>query len=1334
MARAGGGILYDGLTAVTPTLAADATATVLGPSLRLCYSFPDPDTYEVTCSLALTSATLTVNETLTDDVVDPCPNFFVGGQTGTEEDDDLILADLLVSPAEVTTLGGNDSIHLLAECAIVRGTTINGGPGFDTLYSPVPEATLVAHGVTLISIEQVVVVTPSGLTARGACTIDPDTGAIVCACCTPPFVGSACDECPPGEVPVSDDDRRLLSHVQPGEAARDIIEDDFDVARGGPRAVDCVPEPPACAPGSCGDRLGRGKCGTYECICFPPRTGIDSGCDQCTFPYEVSPDSGECVLGDECRERRCRGRGDCVSTGPGYLDIGCTCDHAVDLPSRQCGRIDLVIPANTMIDVPKVGGIPLPEPAGTGPGTKISPAIPAGASFVVRVDECTPSDCGGGGYLFFTDELPVGLSSPDRRRRKRQRGRRLVDLITVEPTGDGKGIRINTSNVDLPPGVAASIVVRVTPKPLADGSLPGGPGGPCEGLNGELGIGLFGPTDTPEAGSFDPAFDKLHDRLREWQTMNSLPGMVVGIARGGDIVHVHSFGWADTDLLRPVSTGTPFRIASVTKPITQAALMNLAENGDFASAVENAGNGKLDVADTVLDILGTAGLGLTGGELPVRTFPTTAGEHQTTPNGNGNWDFSTNPCDLLLDGSMDERFRSVRVQDLLNHRGGFNRNARYTSFRAVDVTLDVPFQISYMDTLGYKPPADWRDVVQLHASMCVFYPPGATSPTEQWNTTRTLPSEETYSNIGYTTAAAVLEEITGLDYWQYLVTQDTLLGGLGSGIFPGRSRIADRSVLEPRYYHGWSLQPDSFGAQCVVPQADDDVCPSWTLAIAGNVPVDQGGLFPQEVMVGHGDLVSTACAYLEFMRRRWIGNGRNRADATVGRWTGSHSGKLPGVSAYARAQHSAVNVTREVYVSPGVSEEILYDRLSDDIDWVLFANGNWLESGGIPANEGLPALRALMDQSIAELDADNAWPTSPVTCATCGNGIIEEFEQCDDPQFGGQTCEGLAGLPGFLDCSCACTIGTTSCCGNDVAGDKELCDGSDFKGDSCGARGFNMGSLECVGCFSIDDVGCNGGTMNNPPASYAECIDIESVCGEDPKPWTCQFADGDCLGGPCRRTNSGDFIDGALTKFSDGANEFHPDGEFRDDQGNLYYCIGEDVVCSENDGWGVCLACGTGEEQTLVGCPCHDDAYCEQEAGLTCWGEDFATGPGLCWSSTEGPPKWHCREGFCGQAPRGAQILNGDSKFGDDEMYCEHYPEYGGEAKCMNYYACDQIQAKECAGEGFLCDPSYNPYDDDDSNDEKCALDCTDDSHCQTSGWPMTNEWHCNWGIGRCEP
>src|SRR5947207_1841411 len=82
--------------------------------------------------------------------------------------------------------------------------------------------------------------------------------------------------------------------------------------------------------------------------------------------------------------------------------------------------------------------------------------------------------------------------------------------------------------------------------------------------------------------------DRLHSAMAARVDKNELPGSVTLIARGDD-VHVNAIGVKAFGSTEPMRRDTPFRIASMTKPVVAAATMMLVEEGKLAldAAVDN---------------------------------------------------------------------------------------------------------------------------------------------------------------------------------------------------------------------------------------------------------------------------------------------------------------------------------------------------------------------------------------------------------------------------------------------------------------------------------------------------------------------------------------------------------------------------------------------------------------------------------------------------------------------------------------------------------------------------------------------------------------------------
>jgi CubicO group peptidase (beta-lactamase class C family) len=73
----------------------------------------------------------------------------------------------------------------------------------------------------------------------------------------------------------------------------------------------------------------------------------------------------------------------------------------------------------------------------------------------------------------------------------------------------------------------------------------------------------------------------LHDILQTYVSNGSVAG-AVGLVARADHVEVQAAGWADVGRSCPMTTDSIFRIASITKPITAAAVMMLVEDGRIA--------------------------------------------------------------------------------------------------------------------------------------------------------------------------------------------------------------------------------------------------------------------------------------------------------------------------------------------------------------------------------------------------------------------------------------------------------------------------------------------------------------------------------------------------------------------------------------------------------------------------------------------------------------------------------------------------------------------------------------------------------------------------------
>lgn len=76
-----------------------------------------------------------------------------------------------------------------------------------------------------------------------------------------------------------------------------------------------------------------------------------------------------------------------------------------------------------------------------------------------------------------------------------------------------------------------------------------------------------------------PGYAQLDSIFADYQRDNHIPGLVYGVVIDGRLAHVRSFGVQDLKSRRPVTPGTLFRIASMTKAFTALGLLSLRDQG-----------------------------------------------------------------------------------------------------------------------------------------------------------------------------------------------------------------------------------------------------------------------------------------------------------------------------------------------------------------------------------------------------------------------------------------------------------------------------------------------------------------------------------------------------------------------------------------------------------------------------------------------------------------------------------------------------------------------------------------------------------------------------------
>ena len=243
--------------------------------------------------------------------------------------------------------------------------------------------------------------------------------------------------------------------------------------------------------------------------------------------------------------------------------------------------------------------------------------------------------------------------------------------------------------------------------------------------------------------------DRIAARFLE---RHNVPGLSLAITDHGRLVLARGYGYADVATREPVLPTNLFRIASVSKPVTAAAILKLVDEGQLA----------LD--DRVFDILSYE---------PFFEKVEKAESDEGESKEGGNEDEEESEEDV--NQKFDERHREITVRHLLQHRGGWDRDGSFDPmFRAA----------SFARLLGVDAPAGPDEVIRVMLGRKLDFAPG---------------ERYAYSNLGYCLLGRIIEKKTGRAYEDHL--RETILAPLGiEAMRLGRTRLAERQAGEVRYY------------------------------------------------------------------------------------------------------------------------------------------------------------------------------------------------------------------------------------------------------------------------------------------------------------------------------------------------------------------------------------------------------------------------------------------------------------------------------------------------------------------------------------------------------
>lgn len=160
--------------------------------------------------------------------------------------------------------------------------------------------------------------------------------------------------------------------------------------------------------------------------------------------------------------------------------------------------------------------------------------------------------------------------------------------------------------------------------------------------------------------------EPLDQLMTSFVKEHDVPGAALAVTRNGRLVYARGFGFADRDKKTPVQPTSLFRIASISKPVTAVAILQLVERG------------KLKLDDKVFDVLSVK-LRKTG------------------------------------ESTADPRLKQVTIRQLLQHTGGWDRSKSFDPmFRSVTIA----------ETFQKQPPAMPADIIRYMATQPLDFDPG----------------------------------------------------------------------------------------------------------------------------------------------------------------------------------------------------------------------------------------------------------------------------------------------------------------------------------------------------------------------------------------------------------------------------------------------------------------------------------------------------------------------------------------------------------------------------------------------------------------------------------
>lgn len=328
-----------------------------------------------------------------------------------------------------------------------------------------------------------------------------------------------------------------------------------------------------------------------------------------------------------------------------------------------------------------------------------------------------------------------------------------------------------------------------------------------EVLTMENGIGNY-PMDKDNVSVLEP----IDEVFLKTMSRHGIPGGNFALAKNGKVIYRAAFGYADLASKTPATRTSRGRIASITKPITAAAIMKLVENGTIDLDDQVFGDEGILKNIKPFDYAGYAGNTVPNlKQIKVRHLLNHSGGWERGRSGDPSIPDDGN--NLTCDGSMECEPTMYILGKILNHakkQGTVSQDA--TQMQNID------------DIIRYMISPDDKDYLPVNA-------PGTKS---------------SYSNFGYTVLQRIIEVKTNKTYEQFIGEMES---AMGVNFLPGRSKPENKQPNEWTYHD----EPGSNGTTSV----------AWS-STALSTPVPKAYYSDMKMLHGHGGWVTTPADLVKF--------------------------------------------------------------------------------------------------------------------------------------------------------------------------------------------------------------------------------------------------------------------------------------------------------------------------------------------------------------------------------------------------------------------------------------------------------------------------------------